>query len=323
MLIDLERSARKHALTAAVRSIVVFAVFLAAWFFDEDFRPSISVLYIAAISIGLPTLILLVLPIERIADVLVKHFKPEPATRQFENVATEISLALVEPVESIQTYQSRVANIAMLPCSGREIVLATSAALEKLSRNELQALVAAQFAGMRDRWCRLATKAELMWWALPWMFPLSLIGFVFDRPAGGVAAFLTLFVSIFAPRWNEQARDLCADVAAVQTTFDPSSLAGAMRKLAADAEQAVNVQFGRWYLPTNPFLVMPRRVQSTTTVSGGGKEQRSWTTADEVRLELLLRADRAEAMAQGADPREYTGREFSKRWKALGLKQGK
>jgi Zn-dependent protease with chaperone function len=244
---------------------------------------------------------------------LAKHLRPEPPTQQFDNVVTEIAIALVEPVESIQTYRCPVPNIAMLPCSDREIVVATTGALEKLSRYELQALVAAQFPGMRNRWCRMATRAEIMWWAIPWYFPIGFTGLVLGRPFAMLAAFGFIFVWAFMPRKTEQARDLCADVVAVRTTFDPQSLASAMRKLAGHAQDATKIDFGAWYLPMNPFLVIPKRHQTTTTVNG-----RSWNQADEVRLELLLRADRAEAMAKGGKASDFTGREFSRRWRKLG-----
>jgi Zn-dependent protease with chaperone function len=166
---------------------------------------------------------------------------------------------------------------------------------------------------MRNKWCRLATRAEIMWWALIWFFPIGLIGLMVDRQFALLTGFLFIFVYAFMPRKTEQARDLCADVVAVRTTFDPHSLASAMRKLAEHANVATKIDFGTYFLPMNPFLVIPKRVQSTTTVNG-----RSWTQADEVRLELLLRADRAEAMANGGNPSDFTGREFSKRWSDLG-----
>lgn len=48
------------------------------------------------------------------------------------------------------------------------------------------------------------------------------------------------------------------------------------------------------------------------------RPERTWTDADEVASELHLRADRAEALASGADPRQFTGREFRRRWSKLG-----
>jgi Zn-dependent protease with chaperone function len=313
MLIDLEATARRQAIIASFWSVVSWGILIGSWFVGKDGTPAFSWAVVAAISLGAAALVLLTLPLGKVADCLVRHLRPEPPTQQFENLVTEIAIALVEPVESIQTYRCPVPNIIMLPCSDREIVVATTGALEQLSRYEIQALVAAQFAGMRNRWCRMATRAEIMWWAIPWFLPISLIGLLVGRPVALFVAFGFIFVYAFMPRKTEQARDLCADVVAVRTTFDPQSLASAMRKLAEQAHAATKIDFGKWYLPTNPFLVVPKRNESKTTVNG-----RSWNQADEVRLELLLRADRAEAMANGGNPSNFTGREFSRRWKKLG-----
>ncbi|MFK7850369.1 MAG: hypothetical protein AB8D78_05260 [Akkermansiaceae bacterium] len=313
MLIGLEAAARRQAIIASFWSVVAWAILIGSWFVNKDGDPAFSWVVTAAISLGISVLVVLTLPLGKVADRLAKHLRPEPPTQQFDNLVTEIAIALVEPVESIQTYKCPVPNVFMLPCSNREIVVATTGALEELSRYELQALVAAQFAGMRSRWCRMATRAEIMWWALPWFFPIGLAGLLVGRPIATFVAFGFIFVWAFMPRKTEQARDLCADIAAVRTTLDPNSLASAMRKLAAHAHAATKINFGKWYLPMNPFLVIPKRGESKTTVNG-----RTWNQADEVRLEFMLRADRAEAMVNGANPSEFTGREFSKRWKELG-----
>ena len=317
-MIKLEKSARRHAIGASVAGVGFYAVYIATWFLDIDVGFVFPLLWVAAISLSVPILILLLLPLEKVADLLAKHLEPKPVGSQFENVVTEIAIALAEPVESIQSYASSVPNVLMLPCTQKEIVIATTGALEQLNRHELQAIVAAQFAGMRDPWCRLATRAEIMWWAIPALFLLALPAFLLDFHLAGVASFLAIFVWAFAPRWIEQARDLCADVAAIKTTFDPTSLASAMRKLAEQAHAATSIRFAKFYLPTNPYQVIPRRVESTTTVTTGGK-RRQWRTSDEVRMELLLRADRAEALAQGADPAKFTGSEFRRRWRKLGV----
>lgn len=312
MIASLESTARHHAISSSIRSVLGVAILILPWFFTLN-GMIVPWVWAVGISLLVPTIILLTMPLAKVGDMFIKHLRPHPPTHQFENVVTEIAIGLNESVESIQIHDSKIANIAMIPCSNREIVVATTGALERLSRNELQALVAAQFAGMRDRWCRLATKAEIMWWAIPWVLWTFLVGLLLGRPAVALVYFLGIFVYVFMPRWTEQARDLCADVAAVRTTFDPQALANSMRKLAEQANAATNVDFGAWYLPNNPFLVIPRRLQSQTTVNG-----RKWSTEDEVRLELLLRADRAEALANGADPCELTGQEFRRRWGKLG-----
>ena len=316
-MIKLEKSARRQAIAASAISVAFYSVYIGCWFFRPEVGLVSPLIWVVVTSIASSILILLLIPIEKVADRLARHLQPQPVAVQFENVVSEIAIALAEPVESIQSYPSPIPNVLMLPCSQREIVIATTGALEHLNRHELQATVAAQFAGMRDPWCRLATRAEMMWWAIPGLFLLILPALLFGFTVAVVASFLTIFVWAFAPRWIEHARDLCADVAAISTTFDPQALASAMRKLAEQAHAATSIQFAKFYLPTNPFQVIPRRVKSTTTVSSGNKRPR-WTTADEVRLELLLRADRAEALAQGADPAAFTGREFRRRWNELG-----
>lgn len=316
MIISLESSASRHAISSSLRSIAVFAIIIGAWCFGRDGSSPLPLPGVIAISFLIPTLVLLLLPLEKIADAVARHLKPQPPTQKFENIVQEIAIGLNEPVENIQTHSCPVVNIAMLPCSEKHIVVATTGALEFLSRNELQALVAAQFAGMRDKWCRLATRAEIMWWSLVWVFPFTFLALLLDRPAAIFVSFASLFVLIFCPRWNEQARDLCADVAAIRTTFDPQSLGNAMRKLAEQAKKASHIRFAPWYLPSNPFLVIPKRFESKTSVG-----DRSWSSTDEVKLELILRAERAEALANGADPRDYTGREFHRRWQALGKKK--
>ncbi|MGD1978588.1 MAG: hypothetical protein PVJ98_04285 [Akkermansiaceae bacterium] len=316
MIGGLETVARNNALLAFFQVCLGWSMFVFPWCLDQEFRPLLPLPAVIAISLAVPAIVILLLPLEKFADKISKHLKPLPGEAQFENVVHEIAIALGEPVESIQLENCKIANVAMLPCTGREVVVATRGAVEQLTRYELQALVAAQFAGMRDRWCRLASKAEVVWWTMPWMSVLGFLpGWILGHHPVGIFYFMAIFVNVFVPRWHEQARDLCADVVAVRTTLDPQSLASAMKKLADQAHKAIEIEFGKWYLPTNPFLVIPRRANSTTK-SGG----RKWTAGDEVKMEFELRADRAEALTNGEDPRKFTRREFSKRWSWLGRK---
>jgi hypothetical protein len=131
-----------------------------------------------------------------------------------------------------------------------------------------------------------------------------------------ILVFLTYFGFVFylmLPRWIEQTRDLCADLAAVKVTLDPASLGRAMRLLGGHSKEAIKIEFGAWYFPNSPFLVIPPRTDGVTTVGG-----RHWTTSEEVELEFKLRAERAEALAAGANPSQYTGKEFRRRWRQLG-----
>ena len=71
-------------------------------------------------------------------------------------------------------------------------------------------------------------------------------------------------------------------------------------------------------LPLSPFLALPLRGSGQRTSVEVNGRTRSWTEAEAVVSEMLLRADRAEALAAGADPREFTGREYWRRWSKLG-----
>lgn len=59
-------------------------------------------------------------------------------------------------------------------------------------------------------------------------------------------------------------------------------------------------------------------VKSSTPCTKVRTGTRSWTDVEEVVAELHLRADRAEALAAGADSRQFTGREYRRRWSQLG-----
>ena len=124
---------------------------------------------------------------------------------------------------------------------------------------------------------------------------------------------------VVLPRSVEATRDLCADVAAVAVTKHPTALSNPLRRLAPAAAVANQQKLvSHWYIPVSTFLVLAKRPASRASVGRENGPERTWTDVDEVRAELLLRADRAEALAAGADPRQFTGREFLRRWRELG-----
>ena len=256
--------------------------------------------------------IVLLFPLERLGGEIVTDLRAEATDGRLRNVAEEVAIAIGETSRHVVIHEAEVPNVGAFPTADGVVVMATTGALEQLERAELEALVAAQFAGMRDRWCRLATRAELTWTLTK---VLGFVSILFAMPV----AWMIGGVMVFLPRSVEATRDLCADVAAVRATRHPAALANAFRHLAPAASAGNKQRFvQRWYLPISPFLAMPKRAQSTTSISGGGKPARTYTDVDEVTFELLLRADRAEALASGADPSEYTGREYRRRWSRLG-----
>ena len=255
----------------------------------------------------------LLIPLNRIGGAIVADLRATETDGRLRNVAEEVSLAIGEPAGRVVIQQSNVPNVGGFPTrGGAVVVVATTGAVERLRRDELEALVAAQLAGMRDPWCRMATRAELAW---RYTIVLGFAGLLVSAP-------ISLFVSVamlILPRSVEATRDLCADVAAISTTRHPAALATGLLHLAPAAEDGRQQRLvRRWYLPVSPFLVLPKRVASTTSVSVGRGPARTYTDVDEVVSELRLRADRAAALASGADPRDYTGREYRRRWAQLG-----
>lgn len=312
----LAESARAHALRAAGLSWLALSAVLAAilamphgWF--DFFVPFGRPVTIPAVVI-VAALIVAFLPLERLGDTIVGELRADDANGRLRNIAHALALAVGEPVEHVVVHEADTPNVGGFPTRDGVVVMATTQAIDQLRRDELEALVAAQFAGIRDRWCRIATRAELVWTLTIWLTFASVL----------LAMPIALFIGaamVFSPRSVEATRDLCADVAAVSTTRHPAALASAMRHLGPSASAGRQQRLVQsWYLPLSPFLVMPRRLKSTTSVGGDKGTGRTWTDTDEVALELRLRADRAEALAAGADPREFTGREFRRRWSQLG-----
>ncbi len=315
--LDLARTAKTHAtrsvalswaaLTAVLASIFAFPYGWSGWFIPVDGLAAIPVAMAVAV------VIVTLLPLERVGDTIVVDLLAGSTNGRLRNVADGLAIAIGESPDRVVIHDSAIPNVGAFPTSEGVVVMATAGAIEQLQRNELEALVAAQFAGMRDPWCRLATRAELTWALTK---ALSVVSIIVAPP---IALFVAVGMSLL-PRSVEATRDLCADVAAVSATRHPAALANGLRHLAPAAAVGNQQRLVKnWYLPINPFLVMPKRLKSTTTVSVGNRPERTWTDADEVGSELHLRADRAEALASGADPRRFTGREYRRRWSQLGV----
>ncbi len=309
----LAESAKHHALRAALMSwlagvwVLLVVLFVPWGLSPAGFLSPTTRLVAAAVTSAAAFLLL---PLQAIGERHVAALRARPASGRLLNVAHEMAIATGHRPGDVLIYDSEIPNVGGFPTKDGVVVMATSGAVASLDRGELQALVAAQFAGMEDRWCQLATKAEFAWGfaiiAGIALFPFS--------PLGWTAALMLRFL----PRWVENTRDLCADVAAVQATRNPAALASGLRDLRPAARSAHKLDVGSIFITASPFLVLPKRVKSTTTVNEGSKNERKYTSHEEIAVELALRADRAEALASGADPKEFTGREYRKRWSQLG-----
>lgn len=309
----LAESAKHHALRAALMSWlagvwVILALLFIPWGLNPAGLLSPTTRLIAAAVTSAAAFFLL--PLQAIGERHVAALRARPASGRLLNVAHEMAIATGHRPGDVLIYDSEIPNVGGFPTKDGVVVMATSGAVELLDRGELQALVAAQFAGVEDRWCQLATKAEFAWgFAI-----IAGIAFVPFSPLAWTAGLMLRFL----PRWVENTRDLCADVAAVQATRNPAALASGLRDLRPAARSAHKLDVGSIFITASPFLVLPKRIKSSTTVNEGSKSERKYTSHEEIAVELALRADRAEALASGADPKEFTGREYRRRWSQLG-----
>lgn len=311
----LARSARTEAIRAALfawlaLSTVIGVVLSTPRILMAALIPQIGWMSIP-IALALAAALMFALPLERVGEAIVTELRGNEERGRLRNVAEEVSIAIGERPGRVVIHGTDFPNIGAFPTSDGVVVLATAGALAHLQRDELEALVAAQLAGMRDRWCRLATRAELGWQLAKMLAFVMLLATPF-----------TLFVAgalVMIPRMVEATRDLCADVAAVAVTRHPEALASGLRRLGPASANGHEQRLVSWYLPISTFLVLPKRGGTArTTITRSDEVTRSWTAAEEVSAELALRADRAEALAMGADPRQFIGREYVRRWSKLG-----
>jgi Zn-dependent protease with chaperone function len=194
--------------------------------------------------------------------------------------------------------------------TGGNLVVATAAAVSSLDRDELEALVASQLVVAGDRWVRWASAAQLVQGP---RFAL-LFGSAFLNPIlvpGAALAFI-------GGRYADGARDLVADAAAVRATRNPEPLVRSLRRLGDAAASAGALRPGLPGFLVDQFWVLSTRSSVQTTVSAMGRTTRTWTTADEVRAEMDVRADRVDRASHG-DWTPFTDiRAWRKALRALG-----
>ncbi|MGI9600655.1 MAG: hypothetical protein ACR2QE_02135 [Acidimicrobiales bacterium] len=310
---DLNRSARRHAVYSVVRTAVAWWLllvpFLVIPLLIGAVSPGGAVLVLMAMVLA--PVVILIAPLEWFGERILRHVDGEGATGRLANVAHEIAIATGEQMHDVVIFESAMPNVGALPTRSGVVVVATTGAVKLLRREELEALVGAQVAGMTDGWCRLATRAEIVWRAIKIVALVSIPFFLLNPFLLGQVVLLAFMH--FGPRTVESYRDLCADVAAVEATRHPEALGSALRHLRPAALLAHELKLGSFFLPTSPFFVIGRR--SLFSVSHG--RAKKFTSADAIALDLALRADRAEALAAGRPAHEYTGREYKRRWATM------
>ncbi|MDH4021455.1 MAG: M48 family metallopeptidase, partial [Xanthomonadales bacterium] len=186
-----------------------------------------------------------------LGGVLVEADANDPLRRRLYNVVEEIALASGIPVPEIYVLEqeSGINAFAAGFTPADAAVAVTRGALEKLSRGELQGVIAHEFSHIFNGDMRLNIR---LMGALFGILVLSLIGrrvlhgsFYMGRSKnsnGGaivlvaVAVMLVGYIGLFFGRWIKSAvsrqREYLADASAVQFTRDPDGIAGALKKIA-------------------------------------------------------------------------------------------
>lgn len=192
-----------------------------------------------------------------LGGTLVDADARDPLRRRLRNVVEEIALASGVPVPEIYVLEqeSGINAFAAGFTPADAAVAVTRGAMEKLSRSELQGVIAHEFSHIFNGDMRLNIR---LMGALFGILLLALIGRRVlhstrymsrgrDNNAGPVliiAITLTLvgYIGLFFGRWIKAAvsrqREFLADASAVQFTRDPDGISGALKKIAIYSEAA-------------------------------------------------------------------------------------
>jgi len=197
-----------------------------------------------------------------LGGILVEADARDPLRRRLYNVVEEIALASGIPVPEIYVLEqeSGINAFAAGFTAADAAVAVTRGALEKLSRSELQGVIAHEFSHIFNGDMRLNIR---LMGALFGILMLSLIGrrvlhgsYYMGRSKnsnGGaimlvaVAVMLVGYIGLFFGRWIKSAvsrqREYLADASAVQFTRDPDGIAGALKKISVYSDASyLNVE---------------------------------------------------------------------------------
>jgi Zn-dependent protease with chaperone function/uncharacterized tellurite resistance protein B-like protein len=224
----------------------------------------------------------------------------DPLHRRLRNVVEEIALASGVPVPEIYVLEreSGINAFAAGFTPADAAVAVTRGALETLSRNELQGVIAHEFSHIFNGDMRLNIR---LMGALFGILMLAVVGrrvlwhgrlMGGSRNKNGGAILLIAFVlwavgyiGLFFGRWIKAAvsrqREYLADASAVQFTRDPDSIGGALKKIAVhadtsylmvDSEEVGHMLFGsgqamRMFATHPPIMRRIQRIEPSFTRS--------------------------------------------------------
>jgi len=176
----------------------------------------------------------------------------DPLRRRLYNVVEEISLASGVPVPEVYVMDNEpgINAFAAGYNSSDAVVAVTRGTLEKLSRSELQGVIAHEFSHILNGDMRLNIR---MMGLIFGILVISIIGRKFLHStrysssnkrdgvsavvAVGMALVLVGYIGLFFSRWMKSAvsrqREYLADASAVQFTREPEGIGGALKKIAS------------------------------------------------------------------------------------------
>lgn len=220
-----------------------------------------------------------------LGGVPVPAHPSDPRQRRLRNVVEETALAAGLPVPEIYVLEQETAINAFAAGNtpADAAIAVTRGTLERLSRDELQGVIAHEFSHVANGDMRLNLRL------MGWLFGILLIALAGRgllragahgggrRKSGaialfGVALFVVGYIGVFAGRLIKAAvsreRERLADASAVQFTRNPTGLAGALKKIGglgagsrlshAEAEEVSHMLFAEGLaglFDTHPPLV--------------------------------------------------------------------
>ena len=270
-----------------------------------------------------------------LGGTLVDADTGDPLRRRLRNVVEEIAIASGVPVP--ETYvlerESGINAFAAGFSTADAAIAVTRGALEKLSRNELQGVIAHEFSHVFNGDMRLNIR---LMGALFGILLLALIGrrvlansrlMGSSRSKNGgaviliaVAIMMVGYIGLFFGRWIKAAvsrkREYLADASAVQFTRDPDGISGALKKIAVysdasylniETEEVGHMLFGSGQ-PTKLMATHPPLADRIRRIEPGFRIEQLKDLAAKINRDQVRRARRAERDEERAAKAKSPGR---------------
>ncbi|MBN1885425.1 MAG: M48 family metallopeptidase [Candidatus Krumholzibacteriota bacterium] len=209
-----------------------------------------------------------------------KKIEKKDAPQLF-NVVEELSIAAGLPMPAVYLIDDTAPNAF---ATGRDpehaAVAITSGLLEKLTRDELQGVMAHELSHVRNRDILFSMMVGIMVGSIVLLSDFFMRSFLWGggrrRKSGGkdggnaIFAVVAILLAIVAPIFAKllqlavsRQREYLADASAVQLTRYPAGLAGALRKISGDREvlEAANRATQHLYI-VNPIKPFEKRAKS-------------------------------------------------------------